>query len=165
MMWQKKKTQKPTIPGEVPHHHLFPLQKPHLSSYKMETRTSPTPGALLVQPFSSTSPSTYLSDRSVPELQAMAARPPTEAQHKGGWEKLGAWRGEMETGWRPIALQFWLVPGPFIIAPSQPCTQVHLCAQRSTQLHPRPVPLLCAHSFQVSGEPEVISDWSAPRRG
>ena len=92
MMWQKKKTQKPTIPGEVPHHHLFPLQKPHLSSYKMETRTSPTPGALLVQPSSSTSPSTYLSDRSVPELQAMAARPPTEAQHKGGWEKLG--RGE-----------------------------------------------------------------------
>lgn len=159
MIWEKKK--KNSRRGSPPP----PLSPEHLSSYKMETRTSPTLGALLVQPYPSTSASMYLSDRSVPEFQAMAARPLTEVQDKGGWEMLGAWRGETETGWRPIALQFWLASGPLIIAPSQPCTQVHLCAQRSTQPHPRPVPLLCAHSFQVSGEPEVTSDWSAPRRG
>lgn len=69
------------------------------------------------------------------------------------------------SGWCLTQLQHPMVPNPRIIAPSQSCTRLQLCAQVSTQPHPHPVPLLCAHSFQVSGWSEVASDWSAPDQG
>lgn len=75
-------------------------------------------------------------------------------------------------GQSPIVPQSWLVPGTApgphslavsVTAPSQSYTHPRLEAQ--TALHPHPVPLLCAHSFQVSGWPEVASGWSAPEQG
>lgn len=141
-----------------------PLSPEHLSSYKMETRTSPTLGALLVQPYPSTSASMYLR---IEVFQS--SKPWQPGPHRGaGQGRLGDVGGVERrdgTGWRPIALQFWLASGPLIIAPSQPCTQVHLCAQRTTNPHSSaPCPALCS---QFPGVRRARGNfvWSAPRRG
>lgn len=45
------------------------------------------------------------------------------------------------------------------------CTHLCLEAPTGSPPHPHPLPLLCAHSFQVFGWPEVASGWSAPEQG